>query len=777
MTALASSVVAWLGLMAGVWALTPHFATPAFVVPSIVVTGVVVLLGIGTRNLARSRWWAPPVQLVGLLLVLGFLYNRPPGGGGTASPQTSASTLLFGLPTRGTLEVWLSLSRAGVEILRTSAPPAPSTEATAFLIAATAGVLALLTDTLAATRPVPALAGLVMSTPYLVSVANSDGNASGWFALGPAVCALTLLGLAEGADLRRWTGRRHLGSSHAIAAVAMGTCVLLIASLAAGYLPRFPTTYLTEGLGRAAGRGVVAFSPRLDVGADLQSQDATPVLRYTTTAKEPPVLRVAVSYSYVDGSWLAQRPRAVASSAPVLGPAVGVAAGVTRHQQEITVRSTSIAAPYLAVPYPVTGGVVTDAQWAVDPDTGVAVSDRTPSTYRLPYDEIAMDPQGPGLDQIDDWTALPEETLSVSGDEFEVVEPYLSEIITDESASPFAQATEIQDWLRSPRFTYSLQLTPPPAGMSQAEIGRTALARFLQTRRGYCVQFTTAMVMMARARGIPARAVTGFLPGVEQNGERVVRRTDAHAWPELYFASYGWVRFEPTPGGRSGQPPPYARSTPSGTASPTPTSSASASASLPSASPSAPAGQRPEVESDSGSVPVDEGGTSAWIPTLLAALIVGLLLAVLPVRARLRYRHRVREAATDHERAVEHWAFLLAGLSDLGFIASPHLSPRAQAEEITHQATLQSAATTAIRRLAGQVEDARYAPPADPSAPARQDQSADVAVILKDAALVPVRSRQARYLLAPSYATNDVAAWVRSVRAPSRDESPATPAQ
>ena len=50
----------------------------------------------------------------------------------------------------------------------------------------------------------------------------------------------------------------------------------------------------------------------------------------------------------------------------------------------------------------------------------------------------------------------------------------------------------------------------------------------------------------------------GFLPG-QLSGERyIVRASDAHAWPELYFQGYGWLRFEPTPGARAGSPPPYA---------------------------------------------------------------------------------------------------------------------------------------------------------------------------------------------------------------------------
>ncbi|MGM3293757.1 transglutaminase-like domain-containing protein, partial [Escherichia coli] len=69
-------------------------------------------------------------------------------------------------------------------------------------------------------------------------------------------------------------------------------------------------------------------------------------------------------------------------------------------------------------------------------------------------------------------------------------------------------------------------------------------------RTGYCEQFASAMAVMARSLGIPARVAMGFLePTEEGRGQWVYSTDDLHAWPELYFAGQGWVRFEPTPGG------------------------------------------------------------------------------------------------------------------------------------------------------------------------------------------------------------------------------------
>jgi len=72
---------------------------------------------------------------------------------------------------------------------------------------------------------------------------------------------------------------------------------------------------------------------------------------------------------------------------------------------------------------------------------------------------------------------------------------------------------------------------------------------FLQTRQGYCEYFATAMTMLLRDMGVPARYVLGYLPGQQQDdGTWRVERGAAHAWVEVYFPKYGWVQFDPTPG-------------------------------------------------------------------------------------------------------------------------------------------------------------------------------------------------------------------------------------
>ncbi len=76
------------------------------------------------------------------------------------------------------------------------------------------------------------------------------------------------------------------------------------------------------------------------------------------------------------------------------------------------------------------------------------------------------------------------------------------------------------------------------------------LASFLfQTRKGYCEYFASAMAVMLRTLGIPARMVNGFQTGSYNRFGKdfVVRARDAHSWVEVYFPGSGWIPFDPTP--------------------------------------------------------------------------------------------------------------------------------------------------------------------------------------------------------------------------------------
>jgi transglutaminase-like putative cysteine protease len=107
---------------------------------------------------------------------------------------------------------------------------------------------------------------------------------------------------------------------------------------------------------------------------------------------------------------------------------------------------------------------------------------------------------------------------------------------------PYDEATAIQNYLRE-YYTYTLTPRPVPQGEDPLEA-------FLDHQTGgYCVYFATAMADMLRSLGIPVILANGFGPGTfnPSTGRFVVRASDAHTWPEVYFPGYGWISYEPTP--------------------------------------------------------------------------------------------------------------------------------------------------------------------------------------------------------------------------------------
>jgi len=83
------------------------------------------------------------------------------------------------------------------------------------------------------------------------------------------------------------------------------------------------------------------------------------------------------------------------------------------------------------------------------------------------------------------------------------------------------------------------------------------LAHFLFVRRkGHCEYFASAMAVMLRSLGIPARLATGFQSGIynDVTGMWLVRAGDAHSWVEAWIPSRGWTTFDPTPPDLSSRP-------------------------------------------------------------------------------------------------------------------------------------------------------------------------------------------------------------------------------
>lgn len=104
----------------------------------------------------------------------------------------------------------------------------------------------------------------------------------------------------------------------------------------------------------------------------------------------------------------------------------------------------------------------------------------------------------------------------------------------------YEQAFAIQNYL-SRNFRYSLTVEDQPSNLD-------FVTNFLMnTKKGYCTYFASAMTVLCRMVGLPARYVEGYLATPDENGLAYVTGLQGHAWTEVYFEGFGWLTFDATP--------------------------------------------------------------------------------------------------------------------------------------------------------------------------------------------------------------------------------------
>ena len=120
--------------------------------------------------------------------------------------------------------------------------------------------------------------------------------------------------------------------------------------------------------------------------------------------------------------------------------------------------------------------------------------------------------------------------------------------ITAGLTSPYEKAFALQSWL-SRNCRYTLDVPDHPANVD------FVTSFLLETRAGYCTYFASALTVLCRMAGLPARYVEGYLAVPNAAGEAVVSGLDAHAWTEVCFEGFGWLTFDATPGRTTEQLP------------------------------------------------------------------------------------------------------------------------------------------------------------------------------------------------------------------------------
>ncbi|MBR3796932.1 MAG: hypothetical protein IKK34_13030 [Clostridia bacterium] len=277
----------------------------------------------------------------------------------------------------------------------------------------------------------------------------------------------------------------------------------------------------------------------------------------------------------------------------------------------------------------------------------------------------------------------------------------LARKITADADNDFDRAAALCSYLQR-SFRYSLVQSEPP-------VYQDFVSWFLfEEQKGYCTAFASALTVMARCIGLPARYVEGYAAEPDADGIARVTQQNGHAWTEIYFPGFGFLPFDPTPGegrapdGSSDQP----EDSPSFTPSPDPQGDAPSQSPSPVPTPSPTPSPTPEHNDPSVTptpevtpqptftpapsptppiTPDEQDDLPPWVSVILLLLLLAVLIAVrliLTSPARLAQQCRnPGDALLIWYRATEE------ALRQLGITSRPGEAPATfllRAQETLH---------------------------------------------------------------------------------------------
>jgi transglutaminase-like putative cysteine protease len=639
------------------------------------------------------------ISVAGLLLYLNLVF------------EVRHSWLLV-IPTPGSISRLWDLAGTGFTDSHRYAPPAPELAGLVLLATGGIGITAILTDLIAVRLRSTALAGLpllVLTTVPITMNAQHEGiGAVVVFCLG-TVGYLAMLSADGRERIRMWGRLVTLWRSGSLYEASASRGQVQVA----GAYPGLPTDEQADPAGRSAGRepgpdtralaaagrrvGLASvilalcvplivpglhpsklFSSGPGIGGtggdggsgaalpgtlaltlgQLKQSTPTKVLTYTTTASrqiqadDPPYLQTFVFDTLGPDGWGNSDFTAGEQQTSTMPPPAGLTDTSSARSFEITVDVIGHALTdprlqtFLPLPYPTTVVSPPSGIWLTDPE--LMVYSQYPGADADVYQatSLAVLPTTAQLDAAPRWPTNLSADLQLP-DSYKV--PALMQIAKEHTQGATTELDKVDAlaaWLSSPAFEYD---TAAPEFDSA-----TGLLHFLTTSRaGVCVQSAYAMTVLTRLLGIPARLAGGYTEGtpIAKNSDTyVVKTDDAHAWTEVYFSNYGWIRFEATPGGGDGtaKPSSYQATVPvTGPGLPAITDTIGAPTPSPSAPPRVGIGITKPIPQDgepgSSALPGKSAGTP-WAAIVLAvlaaiALAWGVIAIVAPPAHRALSAH------------------------------------------------------------------------------------------------------------------------------------------
>jgi transglutaminase-like putative cysteine protease len=490
----------------------------------------------------RSLLLATLASAVCLLVALGFL----------VFPQTT----WVALPTSETLgAIRDALERVGEQARVQVAPSAPLTP---LLLAAVTAVwtASFSAHALAIRAGGPLLA--VLPSVALVGFTDTvmqDGARPGYAVV--LLSAVLFVCFVDGIRrIRQWgpmwgSRGKPLSAATGHGARRVATLAVAVAVLVPGILPGFHSVALVDF--STTGGDKAHIDPFVSIKAQLQRRDPVDLFQVTSVdgSGDP---RAAYWRLYAldqfDGTaWRSSDPDAErggilstpatlatsSPSSPAIDQGYRILTDFADRWLPMAYPPQTVNVPFATIRY--------DAELtaAVTPDTfgeGLEYSVRSLVVSPTPedLDAVSVEPSVLlGIDVPDRYTFVP--------DDVPLAVQEIAEAWTENASTPYRQVLAIQQhFVSSGDFRYSLDV--------RARADANALVDFLtRTKTGFCQQFAAAMAVLVRELGIPARVAVGFRPGSQSGDTFTVSTEDAHSWVEVLFPGYGWLPFEPTPGG------------------------------------------------------------------------------------------------------------------------------------------------------------------------------------------------------------------------------------
>lgn len=601
------------------------------IVSALTVFAAMVLSVVATSAVFSDwNWFAPTVAVIFLTVATGWLARlsevaRNTGltvlvqfvvGFFAVIAVTLPETTLLGIIPTGSSFTELAGSIAqGFRDVYAAPAPAPSTAGLTVLAAVSFALLTMLVDSLVHDLHLTHLAGALVLATWLIPVFIAASSIQWWHTCAVAVAFILLLLTA------------HAGTSRGFLwAVTAGALALF---LGIGLPLLMPPIVPQANKPAGDDQNVKVVNPFLDLRANLTNKSDDVVFSYESTDPLEPPVRLTSVAEFDGKKWAPVAFSFKRGASPDAGLPVGdLGPDIEANTYTSTFAINGLGGNHLPAQYaPLETSGLGD-RWIYDRDTLTIVGNNVGVeglNYSVKYRSVE-----PTAEQLKEAPAVNEDAfeqyLKLPNDLPSDIREEATKI-TEGAETDWDKAAKMQAYFRD--FEYSLEAPNEASG--------SVLSQFLKDRRGYCVQFSAAMTTMARMEGIPARIGVGFTAGEPNDaGGYDVTMQRSHAWPELYFEGAGWVRFEPTPGGPAGPPPPWSIE---GGQAPEPEEPTQEPSEEP--APEEEEAAEPTPTPSEEPAPEEEPEATSAVPFLVGAGVLALIvLALVPFALRTRARSR-----------------------------------------------------------------------------------------------------------------------------------------